>query len=154
MFDPNSITPSEELLDDWRRAGPDSSIHGNELFKDYILAARWGAAQAFEALRHQWPEPIKRQRRPTEEDGDECGFVQYLFSGRWNYESWENVAKKQQPVWLHTPNWRPKPEPTPKQRALELLRLAANEELVAGGFSPDAIALLVEVVESAPEATP
>jgi hypothetical protein len=151
MFDPNSITPSEELLQGWGHAGPDSSIHDNELFKDYILAARWGAAQAFEALRHQWPEPIT-DRPPTEEDADKTGWVQ-----TWDEHGHIDLVDYRHTEglpWLHVPNWRPRPEPTPKQRALELLRLAANEELVAGGFSPDAIALLVEVVESAPDATP
>jgi hypothetical protein len=151
MFDPNSITPSEELLDDWRRAGPDSSIHNFGLFKDYIIAARWGAAQAVEALRHQWPLPIT-DRRPTAEDGDKTGWVQV-----WDEHGHIDLVDYRHTnglPWLHTPRWRPKPEPTPKQRARELLRLAANEELVAGGFSPDAIALLRQVVESAPEATP
>jgi hypothetical protein len=112
-FDPNSITPSEELLEECI-SSPGS------IGRDCTLAARWGAAQAVEALRHQWPEPIT-DRPPTEEDADECGFVQYLFAGRWNYESWDNVAKNQQPAWLHTPRWRPEPEPTLKQQAIEIL---------------------------------
>jgi hypothetical protein len=119
-FDPNSITPPEELLVDWAGSYDDSFIHDNSLFKDYIVAARWGAAQAFEALRHQWPEPIT-DRPPTEEDADECGFVQYLFCGKWNFDSWDSVAKNQHQAWFHTPNWRPKPEPTLKQQAIEIL---------------------------------
>ena len=152
MFDPNSITPSKELLGDWYCSGPDFSIHHDEFYKDYIIAARWGAARAVEALRHQWPEAIT-DRRPTAEDGDGNGLVQYLWCGKWDFAGWRYVAA-QRYDWLHVPRWRPKPELTPKQRALELLRLAANEELVAGGFSPDAIALLRQVVESAPEIQP
>jgi hypothetical protein len=112
MFDPNSITPSEELLEDWRCAGPDSSIHDLELFKDYIIAARWGAAQAVKALRHQWPEPIT-DRRPTAEDGDSGGLVQCLWGGRWSLCLWSRVANSHYD-WLHIPNWRPRPEPTLK----------------------------------------
>jgi hypothetical protein len=152
MFDPNSITPSKELMGDWYCSGPDFSIHHDRFYKDYIVAARWGAAQAVEALRYQWPELIT-DRPPTEEDADECGFVQYLFVGRWNCESWENVAKNQHQAWLHTPRWRPKPEPTPKQKARALLD-AVNIDSGRYRFTPEQVELLRQVVESAPEATP
>jgi hypothetical protein len=113
-FDPNSITPSEELLEACI-SSPGS------IGRDCTLAARWGAAQAAKALRHQWPEPIT-DRPPTEEDGDERGFVQFLINGAWwGFCCWENAAKDQRPAWLHTPDWRPKPEPTLKQQALEIL---------------------------------
>jgi len=149
MFDPNSITPSEELLKDWRSAGPDSSIHDIELFKDYIIAARWGAAQAVEALRHQWPEPIT-DRPPTEADGQGGGLVQYLWCGQWNSAEWHYVAA-QRYDWLHTPNWRPKPEPTLKQKARALLDAVS---IHSEPFTAEQVELLRQVVESAPEATP
>jgi hypothetical protein len=118
-FDPNSITPSEELLEEWYESPQDPFIHDNELRKDYILAARWGARQAAEALRHQWPEPIT-DRPPTEKDGDGNGLVQYLSCDKWNYGRWNHVATLGY-CWLHTSRWRPKPEPTLKQQALEIL---------------------------------
>jgi hypothetical protein len=149
MFDPNSITPSEELLEDWGGAGPDSSIHDNELSKGYIVAARWGAAQAAEALRHQWPEPIT-DRRPTTEDGDGNGLVQYLWCGKWDFAGWRYVAA-QRYDWLHVPRWRPKPEPTPKQKARALLD-AVNID--SDRFTAEQVELLRQVVESAPEAKP
>jgi hypothetical protein len=150
MFDPNSITPSEELLLEWSRSSHDCFIRDIPLVNIYIVAARWGAAQSAEALRHQWPEPIT-DRPPTEEDADECGFVQYLFAGRWNYESWDNVAKNQQPAWLHTPRWRPEPESTLKQRARALLNAVS---IHSEPFTAEQVELLRQVVESAPEATP
>jgi hypothetical protein len=119
-FDPNSITPPEELLEEWYRSPQDPLVNDDVVKKDYIVAARWGAAQAAEALRHQWPEPIT-DRPPTEEDGDEFGFVQYLYFGGWTGELWSDVARNLQPAWLHTPSWRPKPEPTLKQQAIEIL---------------------------------
>jgi hypothetical protein len=107
-FDPNSITPSADVLTSWcfSEAG-------------LILAARWGAAKAAEALRHQWPEPIT-DRPPTEKDGDGNGLVQYLWFDKWNYGGWNHVATKGY-CWLHTPRWCPKPEPTLKQQAIEIL---------------------------------
>jgi hypothetical protein len=151
MFDPNSITPSEELLNDCRRAGPDSSIHDLELSNDYIIAARWGAARAVEALRHQWPEPIM-DRPPTAEDGDSGGFVQYLRCGKWNFGEWDHVASIGYD-WLHTLNWCPRPEPTPKQKARALLD-AVNIDSGRYPFTAEQVELLRQVVESAPEATP
>jgi hypothetical protein len=109
------------------------------------------ARQAVEALRHQWPEPFDRP--PTEADGDELGHVLFPGLQTWVVGNWSYVAE-QQHCWLHTPNWRPKPEPSPKQRALALLKIAASDDFVAGGFSPDGIELLRQVVESAPDTTP
>lgn len=77
------------------------------------------ARQAVEALQHQWPEPIT-DRRPTEEDGDYHGYVQYLYAGKWSSAAWDVVADTYSD-WLHTPSWRPKPEPTLKQQALEIV---------------------------------
>jgi hypothetical protein len=145
-FDPLSVKPSDELM-----AERMNNIH-TYLYVDYIFFARWGARQAVEALRHQWPEPIT-DRPPTEEDGDYHGCVQYLYAGKWNSAAWDVVANTYSD-WLHTPSWRPKPEPSPKQRALALLKIAASDDFVAGGFSPDGIELLRQVVESAPDTTP
>jgi hypothetical protein len=118
-FDPNSITPSEELLGEWCSSPADPLIHDNVVKKDYILAARWGASQAVEALRHQWPEPIT-DRPPTEKDGDGNGTVLYLGCGKWDFAGWHYVAARRYD-WLHTPGWRPKPETTLKRQALEIL---------------------------------
>ena len=142
-FDPNSVTPSEELMEECI-SSPGS------IGRDCTLAARWGAAQAVKALRHQWPEPIT-DRPPTKEDADECGFVQYLFCGKWNFDSWDNVAKNQQQAWFHTPRWRPMREPTPKERALKMLSKGSKADYT--GFSREQIALICQVVESAPDAT-
>jgi hypothetical protein len=138
MFDPNSITPSEDVLTDLctSEAG-------------LILAARWGAAQAVEALRHQWPEPIT-DRRPTAEDGDGNALVQYLWRGKWDFASWRYIAA-QRYDWLHTPNWRPRPEPTRKQKARALLDAVS---IHSEPFTAEQVELLRQVVESAPEATP
>jgi hypothetical protein len=141
-FNPDGVTPPEDLI-----AG--AIISSSAIGDYYTFFACWGATQAVEALRHQWPEPIT-ERPPTEEDADECGFVQYLSTGRWNYESWENVAKNQQQAWLHTPRRRPKTEPTPKEQALALL----DGKDFDTDFTTEQIALLRQVVESAPDTTP
>jgi hypothetical protein len=104
-FDPNSITPPEDLMRTWR-AEPSSLLD----------AARWGAAQAVEALRHQWPEPI-RDRFPTYEDSDDHGFVQYLSSAGWVLAKWKTVNFLNH-FWLHTPSWRLR---TIKEKALDIL---------------------------------
>ena len=138
MFDPNSITPSADVLTSWctSEAG-------------LILAARWGAAQAVKSLRYQWPEPIDH-RPPTEADGNSGGLVQYLWCGRWNFAEWRYVAD-QRYDWLHTPNWRPRPEPTRKQKARALLDAVSFD---SNPFTAEQVELLRQVVESAPEATP
>ena len=140
-FDPTSIKPPVELM-----AERMNSLQTHH-YVDYTFFARWGAAQAVEALRHQWPEPIA-DRPPTEEDGDECGFVQYLFAGTWKHGPWQNVARDPRFNWLHTPNWRPKPEPTEKEQALKLLEKVGHE------LKDPEYALLYRVVQSAPDATP
>ncbi len=143
MFDPNSITPSEELMKER------FSKRSMTFFEDYKFFAQWGAAQAAEALRHQWPEPIT-DRLPTEADGNSSGLVQYLYCGQWNLAEWHYVAA-QRYDWLHTPSWCPKPEPTPKQRARALLDALSihSEPLTA-----EQVELLRQVVESTSEATP
>jgi len=116
-FDPNSITPPEELLEEWYRS-PQDLFNGNGVKADYIVAARWGAAQAVEALRHQWPEPIT-DRPPTEEDADKNGWVQ-TWDEHGHIDLFDYRHTNGLP-WLHTPRWRPKPEPTLKQQAIEIL---------------------------------
>jgi hypothetical protein len=114
VFNPDSITPPEDLLLTWEEAPL------NSLRDDYIVAARWGAAQAVDALKHQWPEPIS-DRPPTKEDGNgDGGWVQYFERETWFLAHWESVALNKLP-WLHTKNWRPRPEPTLKEQALEIL---------------------------------
>jgi hypothetical protein len=143
MFDPNSITPPEELME---KRVLDTCLNWEE---DYKFFARWGAARAVEALRHQWPEPIT-DRLPTEDDADENGFVQYLGSSGWQVTHWHDT-RRTKGGWLHIPNWRPKPEPTPKQKARALLD-AVNID--SDRFTAEQVELLRQVVESAPEATP
>ena len=94
---------------------------------EYIAtqAAQWGADQAAATLQHQWPEPIT-DRPPTEADGDEDGYVQYLNQyQRWNDASWHGVASALRP-WFHTPHWRPKPPSLKKQALLQLDTLSAD----------------------------
>jgi hypothetical protein len=112
-FDPTSIEPPDELIR--KRAASHTTFRD-----DYIFFARWGVRQAVEALRHQWPEPIT-DRPPTKEDGDDDDLVQYLFCGKWESASFQYVANSKY-YWLHTSRWRPKPEPSPKQRALEIVK--------------------------------
>lgn len=143
-FDPTSIKPPVELM-----AERMNSLQTHH-YVDYTFFARWGAAQAVEALRHQWPEPITN-RPPTEEDGDDSGLVQVSFSGRWFFTVWEKAAMDQRPAWLHTPNWRPKPEPTLKEQALALLNGVGFD---SDPFTAEQVELLRQVVQSAPDTTP
>jgi hypothetical protein len=143
-FDPDSITPPEDLI-------AENTVGVGTCAADCIFFARWGAAQAVKALRHQWPEPIT-DRPPAEADGDERGFVQFLFSGTWAFCCWENAAKNQHQAWLHSPRWRPNSEPTPKERALKMLSKDSKAAYI--GFNQEQIALICQVVESAPDITP
>jgi hypothetical protein len=142
MFDPNSITPSNELMiereTDARWSWED----------DYKFFARWGAAQAAEALRHQWPEPIT-DRPPTEEDADKNGWVQ-AWDEHGHIDLFDYRHTDGRP-WLHTLRWRPKPEPTRKQKARALLDTVSFD---SEPFTAEQVELLRQVVESAPEATP
>jgi hypothetical protein len=52
--------------------------------------------------------------RPTEQDGDEDGFVQYLYEGVWRAGDWKRVAEKPWP-WCHTPRWKKSPKGILKQ---------------------------------------
>jgi hypothetical protein len=143
MFDPNSITPPTELM-----AERMNNIHAH-CYVDYTFFARWGAAQAVEALRHQWPEPIT-DRPPTEADGNESGFVQFLGSSGWQLTHWHD-ARRTKRGWLHIPDWHPRPEPTRKQKARALLDAVS---IHSEPFTAEQVELLRQVVESAPEATP
>jgi hypothetical protein len=142
-FDPNSITLSDELHENLDKAKWSPWSRDN-------AAARWGAAQAVEALRHQWPEPIT-DRPPTEADGDNGGRVQFLFYGKWECASVFYVANSNYD-WFHTPLWRPKPEPTPKQLALQILADCHTASLSAQDVQ--AIRAALALVPDAPEATP
>jgi hypothetical protein len=136
-FDPISVKPPVELMA--KRMNNPQAHH----YVDYTFFARWGAAQAVEALRHQWPEPIT-DRPPTEEDGDDLGHVLFPGTHNWTSCSWAAVADRQH-IWLHTPRWRPKPEPTLKQQALEIVNCVfpctteqAETLLAALALIPDA----------------
>jgi hypothetical protein len=61
-----------------------------------------------------WPKPVT-DRRPTEADGDEQGTIQVLINGAYYLRYIEDV--KNEP-WLHTPRWKPHPEPTPEEIAI------------------------------------
>ena len=145
-FNPDALVPPEDLLN---RIVND--VGCNEAGIAHYFT-RWGANQAVQALRHQWPDPIT-DRPPTKDDADDLGNVQGCYGGGWVLRNWETAAKLGV-RWLHTPEWRPKPEPTPKEQALALLKIAASDDFVAGGFSPDGIELLIRVVQSAPDTTP
>ena len=153
-FDPNGVTPSAELLRTWHEVD-DGTPEGTKTV--YTDAARWGARQAVEALRHQWPEPIT-DRPLTEEDADDLGYVQVFYGNGWSL--WEiKVAMEQRATrWLHTYRWRPKPKLTPKQQALALLNEPGARDLGAmllgKSFTDDQVALLRQVVGSAPDTTP
>ena len=106
-FDPISVKPPVELMAE--RMDNLQTHH----YVDYTFFARWGAAQAVEALRHQWPEWITRD--PTAEDADKDGWVQTLHEGRIDLTDFRHTNGQ---PWLHTPGWRPKPEPTLNQQAV------------------------------------
>jgi hypothetical protein len=83
------------------------------------LAYRAGARYGYEQARQLWPEPIT-DRPPTEEDGDDGGYVQFQNElGRWNYANWGQVAEWGLP-WQHTPRWQPR-QPSLQEQALAAL---------------------------------
>ena len=108
-FDPTSIKPPVELMAERMK-----SLQTHH-YVDYTFFARWGACQAAQALRHQWPEWIKRE--PTAEDANEDGWVQTLSEGCIDLTDFRHTNGR---PWLHTPGWRPKPEPTPMTFEQEL----------------------------------
>ena len=136
------ITPPPELVRQWMH----ESNHNEAIIPQVaVFAAQWGAdqqlkldaeqiAQSYQAgadqaaatLQHQWPKPIT-DRPPTEADGDEDGYVQYLNQyQRWDDASWHGVASALRP-WFHTPHWRPKP-PSLKEQALKALKVLPTPE--------------------------
>ena len=141
-FDHSSITLSAELHENLDKAQWSPWTRDN-------TAARWGAAQAVEALRHQWPEHLTRP--VTKADADADGAVQRLEKGRWTYCHWRDIEETSVP-WLHTPNWRPKAEPTLKQRALQILADCHTASLNVQEVQ--AIRAALALVPDAPEATP
>ncbi|AEC53231.1 hypothetical protein SCRM01_285 [Synechococcus phage S-CRM01] len=68
--------------------------------------------------------PLKPQSgRPTEEDGDHLGLVQYLCNGVWGYGHWSSVAP-QDWSWCHTPRWASRPDNL--RRRLEWCTITSN----------------------------
>jgi hypothetical protein len=49
------------------------------------------------------------ENRPTKDDADDEGLVQYLYEDVWNAGPWEIVAKNNWP-WCHTPRWEKSPK--------------------------------------------
>ena len=139
-FNPDALVPPEDILN---RIVND--VGYNELGIAHYFT-RWGARQAVEALRHQWPEPII-SRPPTAEDANETGWVQTFSEGCIDVTDFRHTNGQ---PWLHTPGWRPKLEPTLKERALALL----DSKDFDTDFTDEQIALLRQVVESAPDTTP
>jgi len=154
-FDPDTITPSDDFMRGLISKHGAAQLWRGTLGINYrdacVLSARWGAEQAVKALKHQWPEPIT-DRPPTEADGDERGFVQFLLDGAWAFCCWENAAKDQRLAWLHTPNWEPKPEPTLQIQALNILEDSTDNTRGDGWaeISPDNVRKLRKVLLSIP----
>lgn len=95
----------------------------------YQAGARYGYEQAAERLANQWPELIT-DRPPTEEDGDEKGYVQSTSDhGIWCVYSWAFIRDRGWP-WCHTPRWQPSAPPTLKEQALQLLPEINGEEVL------------------------
>jgi hypothetical protein len=142
-FDPNSITPSDDFM---------RGLISKTNYRDAcVLSARWGAEQAVEALKHQWPEPLMRP--VTKEDGDKNGFVQVWFETNgscfYNLCHWEDVRGR---LWLHTASWQPKPEPTLQLQALNILEDSIGNTRGDGWaeISPDNVRKLREALLSIP----
>jgi len=138
-FDPNSITPSDDFM---------RGLINKTNYRDAcVLSARWGAEQAVYALKHQWPEPLTRPVNAA--DADHHGAVQRVEKGRWTYCHWRDIEKTSIP-WLHTPNWQPKPEPTLKVKALNILKDSIDNTRGDGWaeISPDNVRKLREALLS------
>ena len=160
MFDPNSITPPSDYVD---YIANNSSR--NE-FKSAIFWARWGAAQAAEALKYQMPTDGIRDRPPTAEDANEGGYVQVLAeqsdllradgtrSVWWYLQDWE-LAAERGAVWLHTPDCVPNPKLALKREGVALLNrilpIVLDDE--GSSISPEQVALLRRVAALISEET-
>ncbi len=112
----SDLAPPAELLREWHDlwfAGPSAGSHHDLVA---TLAARWGAEQAAERLKGQWPTPIT-DRPPTEADGDEIQHVQVRVGDGWVLWDWGTTADRGW-AWRHTPNWQPPAPPklTPQQQ--------------------------------------
>ena len=153
-FNPNSITPSENFVNYVVRT------YGDEL-QSATFWARWGAAQAAEALKYQMPTDGIRDRPPTAEDANEGGYVQVLSdrlkvdgtrSVWWYLQGWELVAERGSP-WLHTPDWVPNPQLALKREGAALLNriLPIVLDNEGSSISPEQVALLRRVAELVPE---
>ncbi len=108
----SDLTPPDDLITQWCRK------HA-ALSEVTALAARWGAEQAAERLKGQWPTPIT-DRPPTEADGDKEAYVQACIHGRWVVAHWRCCEHP----WLHTPRWQPPAPPTltpQQQHAMDAL---------------------------------
>ena len=156
MFNPNSITPSENFVNYVVRT------YGNELQSAFFWA-RWGAAQAAEALKYQMPTDGIRDRPPTAEDANEGGYVQVLSdrlkadgtrSVWWYLWGWELAAERGY-AWLHTPDWVPDPKLALKREGAALLNqilpIILDDE--GSSISPEQITLLRRVAALIPQET-
>jgi hypothetical protein len=153
-FDPNSITPPENFVD-----YVENNNHFNG-FKSAAFWARWGATQAFEAMRHQMPTNGISHRPPTSEDADKGGYVQSLHSRSdgsvwWYLQGWELVAESGY-AWLHTPGWVLNPQLALKREGAALLNQILPTALGDGdtGLSSEQVALLRRVVALIPTEIP
>jgi hypothetical protein len=156
-FNPNSITASETFVNYVART------YGNEL-QSATFWARWGAAQAAEALKYQMPTDGIRNAPPTEADGDQRGQVQILEYGYWRNTHWTSVASNHAGAlknygnrpdllpWLHTPDWVPDPKLALKRERAALLNQILPTVLDDGdtGLSSEQVALLRRVVALIP----
>ncbi len=109
--------------------------------------ARWGAEQAADRLKGQWPTPIT-DRAPTEADADDKCHVQVLnHCGTWGWSGWRDVAGR---PWLHTPRWQPPAPPTLKEQALKVLKPPIPAQLHDGSriLKPHEIDLLLRALEA------
>ena len=159
-FNPNSITPPSDYVD-----YVVNNSHRSEL-QSATFWARWGAAQAAEALKYQMPTDGIRDRPPTAEDANEGGYVQVLSdfsdcsktdgtrSVWWYLQGWELAAERGY-AWLHTPDWVPDPKLALKREGAALLNriLPIVLDNEGSSISPEQIALLRRVAALIPEET-
>ena len=96
------IYPPKELQRLW---GYESHKHPNpELFMRKRIA-HWCVQQSQQS---QFPATGITDRRPTVEDADKWGRVQWLdHNGQWYCCHWELIATSRDP-WLHTRAWEPR----------------------------------------------
>jgi hypothetical protein len=108
----------DDLISDWQVSATGTQLKVDDRLRAFATdAARWGAEQAAERLKGQWPTPIT-DRPPTEADGDYQGWVMILSDGVWRPWVWSQVVRA---GWLHTPRWEPPAPPTLKEQPLKAL---------------------------------